>query len=63
MRHLVSSGVDPARMYVAGFGPNRPRVEPEPADEAMAANRRVEILLVPRGARSVTEILQGFLNE
>lgn len=63
MRHLVSKGVDPGRMHIAGFGPNRPRVEPERADEVMAVNRRVEILLVPRGARSVTEILQDFLRE
>ncbi len=60
MEYLVSQGVDPRRTYIVGFGPNRPRVEPESPTAPVAENRRVEILLVPRGVRSIGEILQGF---
>jgi len=63
MRYLASKGVDPTRMYIVGFGPNRPRVEPEEPQAPVAENRRVEILLVPQGARSVSEILGEFLKQ
>jgi len=60
MRYLVEKGVDPARMYITGFGPNRPLVEPEEPTAPVDENRRVEILLVPEGMRSISEILKGF---
>ena len=58
-RHLVSKGIDTKRMYVAGFGPNRPKVAP-PADDptkAIAENRRVEFLLVSPAGRSIQDII------
>ncbi len=63
MRYLISKGVDPKRMSIAGFGPNRPRVQPAQPDASVAANRRVEILLVPKGSRSVSDILKDFVKE
>jgi chemotaxis protein MotB len=60
MKYLVSKGVDPSRMYIAGFGPNRPLVQPPQPEAPLAANRRVEILLVPKGTRSVSDILNEF---
>lgn len=60
MAYLVEKGVASERMYVVGFGPNRPLVQPEDPTEPMAENRRVEILLVPEGIRSISEILEGF---
>jgi len=60
MRYIASKGVDPKRMHVAGFGPNKPRVQPEAPAQAIAENRRVEILLVPPTMRSIDEILEGF---
>jgi chemotaxis protein MotB len=59
MDYLASKGVDSERMYVTGFGPNRPRVTPERPAASVAANRRVEILVVPEGVRSIGEILEG----
>ncbi len=63
MKYLVSKGVDPKRMSIDGFGPNRPRVQPPQPDAPVAANRRVEIMLVPKGARSVSDILKDFVKE
>lgn len=60
MRYLTDEGLDAERMYIVGFGPNRPVVEPEDPVEPIAENRRVEILLVPDGVRSISEILEGF---
>ncbi len=60
MEYLVQKGLAPTRAYITGFGPNRPRKEPAAPQEPTAENRRVEILLVPRGGRSVGEILKGF---
>ncbi len=63
MRYLMSKGVDPKRMSISGFGPNQPRVQPPTPEAPMAANRRVEIMLVPKGARSVSDILKDFARE
>ncbi|MGD2174296.1 MAG: OmpA family protein [Candidatus Brocadiaceae bacterium] len=60
MQYLVQKGLDPDRVYIVGFGPNRPRTEPAEPAEPVAENRRVEILLVPEGVKSIGEILQGF---
>ncbi|MCK4373998.1 MAG: OmpA family protein [Candidatus Brocadiae bacterium] len=60
MRYLGGQGVGAERMFLAGFGPNRPRVPPEAPDEPVGANRRVEILLLPEGLRSISDILEGF---
>lgn len=60
MGYLVEQGLDPGRMHIAGFGPNRPRVEPDSPTAAVPANRRVEILVVPEGTRSIGDILEEF---
>ncbi|MFO7955768.1 MAG: OmpA family protein [Candidatus Brocadiia bacterium] len=60
MTYLVENGMDPARGYICGFGPNRPVVEPEEPTAPVAENRRVEILVMPEGSRSISEILEGF---
>ncbi len=60
MRYLADKGVSPDRMYIVGFGPNRPLAKPETPTAPMDQNRRVEILLVPQGIRSIGEILEGF---
>lgn len=60
MQYLVSKGVDTGRMHIAGFGPNEPLREPEQPTQPVAANRRVEILVVPEGGPSIGEILEKF---
>ncbi len=60
MTYLAERGVGADRMFIAGFGPNRPRIEPPEPAAGVVENRRVEILLLPEGARSITEILEGF---
>jgi chemotaxis protein MotB len=59
MRYLVDKGVAAERMFIAGFGPNRPRVPPKEPTADVPKNRRVEILLVPGGVRTIGEILEG----
>lgn len=59
-RYLASKGVAEQRLYIVGFGPNRPRVEPENRTAPVAANRRVEILLVPERGGGIEEILKKF---
>ena len=44
--YLTARGVDPARMYVRGFGKTEP-VASNATIEGRAANRRVEIMLTP----------------
>jgi len=60
MIYLVENGMDPSRAFICGFGPNRPVVEPEEPTAPVAENRRVEILVMPEGTRSISEILEGF---
>ncbi len=60
MGYLVEQGVNPERVYITGFGPNRPRLEPEEPTAPVDENRRVEILVMPEGVRSIGEILEGF---
>jgi chemotaxis protein MotB len=59
MRFLVDKGVKADRVYIAGFGPNRPLVPPKEPEEEVAANRRVEILVIPEGIRSISQILES----
>jgi chemotaxis protein MotB len=59
MVHLLGKGIPAGRMYIAGFGPNRPMVEPSRPEEPMEQNRRVEIFLVPADGGSIREILEG----
>jgi flagellar motor protein MotB len=47
-------------MFICGFGPNRPLRQPKAPEEAVAGNRRVEILLIPEAMRSIGQILEGF---
>jgi len=44
---LVADGVDPLNIAVVGFGEHHP-LQPNDSDEGRAANRRTEIVLVPR---------------
>lgn len=60
MRYLLDKGVAADRAHIVGFGPNRPRVPPGEPTEPVAENRRVEILLLPEGVRSISEILEEF---
>jgi flagellar motor protein MotB len=46
-RALVSAGVEPRRLFAAGFGEHHPAV-PNTDDATRARNRRVEIVPVPR---------------
>jgi chemotaxis protein MotB len=62
MTYLVDRGVSSSRMYVTSFGPNRPVVQPPEAEADMPENRRVEIMLVPKGMRSIGEILDKFAS-
>ncbi|NLW50169.1 MAG: OmpA family protein [Candidatus Brocadiaceae bacterium] len=50
MRYLIGIGLDPSRAFVAGFGPNEPRVAPHEPTADVPENRRVEVFLVPRKA-------------
>jgi len=59
MKFLIGKGIKADRMFIAGFGPNKARVQPKEPTEAVSANRRVEILLVPTGVRSISQILEG----
>ena len=47
MEQLVAKGISPRNVYLVGFGPNQPVVEPEKKTAPVPENRRVEILLVP----------------
>ena len=60
MKYLVDKGVKADRMFICGFGPNRPLRQPKAPEEAVAGNRRVEILLIPEAMRSIGQILEGF---
>jgi chemotaxis protein MotB len=62
MSYLVDRGVSADRMYVTSFGPNRPVIEPGEPEADMPENRRVEIMLVPTGMRSISEILDEFAS-
>jgi chemotaxis protein MotB len=46
---MMGSGVSPKRVGVKGFGEYRPFVANNPGNKGTAANRRVEILIVPAG--------------
>jgi flagellar motor protein MotB len=60
MQHLVGKGVPRDQMYICGFGPTRPLVEPEEAHAPVPENRRVEILLVPQARKNIEQILEEF---
>ena len=58
MSYLASKGVAKENMYIVGFGPNRPRVEPPKPTAAVPENRRVEILMVPEQEQSPRQMLE-----
>lgn len=58
---LKTQGIDESRMYVAGFGPNRP-VADNSSDAGKAKNRRVELLLIKAGAASTPGPLQDTIG-
>jgi chemotaxis protein MotB len=60
MKYLTQKGVSAERMYIAGYGPNKPRTAPETPAAPVAENRRVEILVIPEGSKRITDILRGF---
>jgi len=60
MSYLASRGIPQERMYIVGFGPNRPRVKPKKKTDSMAVNRRVELLLVPERGKGIESILERF---
>jgi chemotaxis protein MotB len=62
MAYLASQGIPTSNMYIVGFGPNSPRVEPPEPTAPVAENRRVEILVAPRRAEGIEERLQEFLQ-
>jgi chemotaxis protein MotB len=56
MQYLTSKGLDPSRAFIAGFGPNQPKVEPPEPTADVPENRRVEVFLVPKqAARTAAE--------
>jgi chemotaxis protein MotB len=59
MQHLVSKGIPKQQMYIVGFGPNRPRVEPEKPTASVPENRRVEILMVPERGSTPRQMLES----
>jgi chemotaxis protein MotB len=62
MTYLVERGVDSDRMYITSFGPNEPVVTPGEPEADVPENRRVEIMLVPTGMRSIGEILEDYAS-
>jgi flagellar motor protein MotB len=54
--HLAAMRAHAVMRYLVDHGVS----EPEEPTAEMAANRRVEIMLVPAGVRSISEILEGF---
>ena len=63
MKYLISKSISPQRMFIAGFGPNRPLEKPAKPDSSVAKNRRVEILLPAKAGRQIQDILQEFAPE
>ena len=49
LKIMTSNAVDPTRLSVRGFGEYRPAAENAPDNKGNAANRRVEIYIVPQG--------------
>jgi len=60
MKYLASKGIPAERMYIVGFGPNRPLVKPAKPTADTPKNRRVEILIVPKAHKSIEQILDEF---
>lgn len=62
MSFLAHEGVPEGNLFLAGFGPNQPVVEPPEPDADMAENRRVEILLIPHRDEDIQRILDDFVR-
>ena len=60
MKYLTSKGIAGDRMYISGWGPNRPLVPPVRPQAPTPKNRRVEILLISKGGRDIQQLLEGF---
>ena len=60
MKYLKARGISDERMYIAGFGANRPMVQPKKKTDPVGKNRRVEILLVAETGGNIEEILKKF---
>ncbi len=58
MAYLMSNGVPAKNMFIVGFGPNRPRVEPPEPTAPVPENRRVEISLIPETVESPQKLLE-----
>lgn len=62
MEYLAAQGIQEGNMYLCGYGPNRPLIQPDNPEDPVAQNRRVEILLTPPAEESIEEILKDFQN-
>jgi chemotaxis protein MotB len=62
MEYLAAQGIPERNMYICGYGPNRPLIQPDNPEAPVAQNRRVEILLTPPAEESIEEILKDFQN-
>ncbi len=62
MRFLVEEGVPEQNLFLAGFGPNQPIIEPPEPEADVPENRRVEILLVPLREDDIQSILDEFIR-
>lgn len=58
MTVLTDKGVPAENMFIIGFGPNRPRVEPPEPTAAVPENRRVEISIIPESIESPRKMLE-----
>ncbi len=62
MKFLVEEGISSQNLFLAGYGPNRPVVEPPEPEAAVEENRRVEILLIPIRGDDIQKILDDFVR-
>lgn len=58
LKFIESAGVDSARLSAAGFGPHRPVMSNE-SEEGRQKNRRIEVVLVPRGSQDEKVMKKG----
>ncbi len=62
MTYLAEEGISRRNMFLTGYGPNLPMVEPPTHEDAVSENRRVEILLVPSRDDDIQRILEEFVR-
>ncbi len=62
MRFLSENGIPRENLFLTGYGPNQPLVEPADPEEDVEENRRVEILLLPPEDDDIQRILEDFVR-